>query len=261
MNINDQLYVNNKWYMDVTEIDSDNVKVRIKYYENPNNKSYYLYKNIKLPISIFSNFNEDSFIIKCIINEKEFKEIIGGLIDRIVKENDITKILEDAGMGAVVSPGLSGTPGLPGTSGSGDISGVSTTASVLPSNEYGLEIDTTLNKKIRKKMFKSKNAKRINIIKQPVLILKEQSEDIHNNNTDNDYKTILYQFLDYPVDNDYDIKFIKIISKFRPLILNISTEILKSYFKNLYTTNKSLIIDNCSDWFINNMYILANIQA
>jgi hypothetical protein len=69
----------------------------------------------------------------------------------------------------------------------------------------------------------------------------------------------VYQFLDYPVDNDWDIKFIETISEWRPEFLETSMERIKQYFKDLYKTNRALIKDKCSEWFQNNILVLGDI--
>lgn len=263
---NDQLYVNGKWYMDVIEIVDNVVTVRIKYYET-SKQNYYLYKNIKLSTTLFSDINDTGIIKTCKINEILFKKQIGSLINRLVKESDITSLFEDvAGMGAVSNPGLSGIPGVPGSAGS-DVSNTSMPISVMPGNSFGLEIDTPLNKKIRKKL-KTKIGK--SIIKSPIINLyKEGVEfvDDENNvlvlpdkNKDISYKNTLYTFLDYPAEIDYDINFIEIISSHRAEFLSMSMDRIILYFKDLYKLNKSLITKKCSDWFNNNIIILADIN-
>ncbi len=187
-------------------------------------------------------------------------------MDRIVKESDISKLFEDtAGMGGESFPTMSGTPGVPGGAGSGTIT------SILPANEYGMEIDTPLNKRIRKKIFitnkKGKKMKPVissatidlSGIRIPVLNILTEDIDTESQISDNDYKTQIYVFLDYPTDNDFDIKFIKIINLIRPSLSEISAERIKIYFKNLYNVNKTLITKNCSEWFKNNIIILADL--
>lgn len=252
LKIGDQLFINNKWYFDIVNIDKDSITVRIKYYEGTT-KQYYLYKIIKLPIVIFTNCEKYNFIYKCNIDNIMLKKQIGGLIDRLVKEIDINTILENTGgMGAVVSPGLSGTPGLPGSAGSGDISN----GNILPSNEYGLQIVPKSNIKKIKKILKKKSHSPL--IKQPIINLFKENLDITN--TENDYKRKLYEFLDYPTDNDWDIKFIMIINEWRPTFAEISNDRIKEYFKTLYNINNTLIKTYCSDWFQNNILILADID-
>lgn len=262
---NDQLYVNGKWYMDIIKIEDTIITIRIKYYET-DKKDYYLYKNIKLSTTLFSDFNLKNTIITCKINEVLLKKQIGSLIYRLVKESDITSLFEDvAGMGAVSNPGLSGTPGIPGSAGS-DISNTSMPASVMPGNSFGLEIDTPLNKKVRKKL-KTKVGK--SIIKSPIINLYKESVEFVDNrkrelvlpdNVDINYKNTLYTFLDYPAEIDYDINFINTINAHRAEFLSMSMDRIKLYFQDLYKLNKSIITKKCSDWFNNNIIILANIK-
>lgn len=253
----DQLFINNKWYFDVKSIDGQDIKVRIKYYEGAN-KDYFLYKVIKLPVSLFKDVMLDKFMVKVTVSEKDLKHQIGGLIDRLVKENDIMSIVED--MGAVSSPGMSGTPGVPGSAGSGDIVSFGGSSSVLPANSFGLDIIPKVNRKQLKKIMKKGHSTK-NGIRKPLLnLLKEEvSSDVLA--SDNDYKLQLYQFLDYPADNDWDIKFINVINDWRASFLEASSQRIKQYFKDLYETNKALIKDKCSEWFQNNMIVLAEVPA
>lgn len=254
----DQVYVNSKWYFDVKSIDGQTIKVRIKYFEGVKT-NLYLYKTIKLPLELFKNIEQYGFIVKVTVKEYDLKQQIGGLIDRLVKEPDITKIVED--MGAVSSPGINATPGMTGSAGSGDI-GSFGGASTMPSNEFGLQIVPKANrKKIKKMLNQSKSAKNSsdNIIKTPVLNLFKENLKNDELHSDNDYKMLIYQFLDYPTDNDMDIKFINIVNDLRPEFLDTCSQRIKQYFKDLYNTNKTLIKKKCSKWFINNMLILGDI--
>jgi hypothetical protein len=255
----DQLFINKKWYMDINDVNDEKkqLDVRIKYYES-NDKKIYNYKIITLSMDLFTNIIVSNFIINATINPIELKKRIGSLINRLIIEYDMNQLLENLnikdvledGMGAVSSPGLSGTPGLPGTAGSGDVSN-----SILPANTFGLEMDREPNKRIRKKL-KTKAGKVL--IKQPVILLTK--ENITNDElTENDYKNTLYMFLDYPTDNDIDIKIINSINKLRPTFLEISSQRIKEYFKKLYIVNKSLIKTKSSDWFQNNLLILGEI--
>jgi hypothetical protein len=247
----DQLYVNSKWYFDVKDVNDTDIKVRIKYFEGTN-KDYYLYKVIKLPVSLFVEPTVSNFIVNCKVSEKDLKRQIGGLIDRLVKESDISKILEE--MGAVSSPGLSGTAGVPGSAGSGDVSN-----SVLPSNSYGLEIIPKVNRKQIRKILKNKKSG--NILKTPLLNLMKEDASDDVMNSDNDYKLHVFQMLDYPTDNEWDLKFIEIINAWRPNFIDTSSQRIKTYFKNLYETNRALIVNKCSEWFQNNMAVLAEIST
>jgi len=259
---NDQLYVNNKWYFDVKSIDGQDIKIRIKYFEGTN-KQLFLYKIIKLPLELFKNIEDYKFVIKCTVIERDLKQQIGGLIDRLVKESDITQIVED--MGAVVSPGINSIPGMTGSAGSGDIASFGGT-SVMPSNEFGLEILPKANRKKIKKLLQggshtknpTKNGKS-SIIKTPIINLFKENNEIDVLQSDNDYKLLVYQLLDYPADNEYDIKFIDVINDLRSNFLDTSSQRIKQYFKDLYNTNKTLIKDKCSEWFVNNILILGEI--
>lgn len=254
----DQLYVNNKWYFDVKSVDDTNIKVRINYTEGP--KKLAFYKVITLPVKLFNDVAKDSFITTCTVVDKELKQQIGGLIDRLVKEPNIINIIKtNEDMGAVSSPGMSGTPGVPGSAGSGDVS------TVLPAGSFGLEIVPKNNKKQMRKLLKrGKNDKYgiktplINLFKENVVANQEETDSLIS---DNDYKLNVYQFLDYPTDNDWDMKFIGVINEWRPTFIETSMERLQQYFKDLYTTNATLIKKNCSEWFQNNIIILGNIDA
>lgn len=249
----DQLYINSKWYFDVKSVDNQDIKVRIKYYEGTN-KNYYLYKVIKLPVSLFKNCEISNFITKCSVIERDLKKQIGGLIDRLVKETDITNIVEE--MGAVSNPGLSGVAGVPGSAGSGDVSG----SSVLPANTFGLEIIPKVNRKQLKKIMKKGHDTK-NGIRKPLMSAIKEDATTDALASDNDYKMSLYQFLDYPTDNDWDIKFIDTINDWRASFLDASSQRIKQYFRDLYETNKALINDKCSEWFQNNIIVLADVPA
>jgi hypothetical protein len=259
---NMQLWVNEKWYMDVLKIENDKVTVQIKYTE-PGAKLNY-YKQITIP-NIFKNLTQHSYIVKCKVNEKELKKHIGSLINRLTVEKDIVKMFENAvaangantaGMGAVSMPGLSGVAGVPGAAGSGDISTTKLPASMIPTNSFGLEIDNSTNKRARKKLKKNKTkGKKLKpIVKTPVVILTNESVD--DTETDAKYKSRVFAFLDYPVSNDIDIDLINSINKERQLFVKISADRIKKYFKDFYNINKTLITIDASDWFENNILTL-----
>lgn len=178
--------------------------------------------------------------------------------DTLKKHYTRKKVYEEAGMGAVSNPGLSGTPGVPGTAGSGDISN-----SVLPSNSYGFEVlppqNFKTNRKIRK--IKKKGNKEAPAAKKRIIKLKEnidiKSEDTMLN-TSNDFKTKLFDFLDYPTNNDNDIKLISLINNYRAEFLNISDQRIKQYLKTFYEKNRKFI-NNCSEWFQNSISVLGDI--
>lgn len=242
--VSDQLYVNNMWYFDVADVKDSNIVVRIKYKENPKVETY-LYKKIALPLEIIKDVREQGLIKYCKIEPMQLRNQIGGLMDRIAKEVDINKIFEEFGMGDVSMSGIASIPGVPGDPGSGDIGGV------FPKNSVGFQIYSPYMKKSRKKI---KTVAGKSIIKQPIISLKENNEE----ETDNEYKTKVYDFLNYPTDNEYDIKFIHVIDKQRGSFLNCSSDTIKSYFRNLYKLNKSLITNKTSEWFQNNLIILCD---
>ena len=118
MNIGDQIRVNNKQYQDLLSDGGDTYEFRIKYKEGKFN----IYKNITIPKSIIKENDIKHGIVYCTIDENSLRKQIGGMVNYIAKEDDISFLLEDAaGMGAVSMPGLSGTPGQIGSMGSGDI--------------------------------------------------------------------------------------------------------------------------------------------
>lgn len=258
---NDQLYVNNKWYFDVKAIDGDIIKVRIKYYEN-SQKDFYIYKVIKLPLNIFKNPVKDNFIVRCTVIDRELKLQIGGLINRLVTEPDILQLAEglktNEDMGAVSNPGLSGTAGQIGSFGSGDIASHPTTGSskLLPKGEFGLQI---VSKKNRKHIAQTSKKQHGVLLKTPILHLQKENVDATNTNTDNDYKNSVYTFLDYPTDNEYDGQLIDMMSQHRAELINISAERVIQYVKDLYNTNRAFIRNKCSEWFQNNIAILAKL--
>lgn len=272
---NDQLFVNGKWYFDVLDVENDSLKVRLKYYEAPT-KNFYTYKVIKLPKNLFQDCVVDNFIVKTQVHEPSLKQQIGGLINRLAKEPDVVqfaeslKINEDAaaangsntgGMGAVANPGLSGTPGQIGSYGSGDISATvkyaSTKNGVTPKNSFGLQIVSKSNMKHNRKSSKKQKG---TLLKQPILSVSEAA-DIDVTNSDHDYKTSIYTFLDYPTDNEIDLQIIGLVSEFRAEMLEISKERLVKYFRDLYNTNRALIKTKCSDWFQNSILNLAQLES
>ena len=128
----------------------------------------------------------------------------------------------------------------------------------MPSGEFGLEIVPKSNRRqIRKMLKKGKNTK--NGIGTPLLNVLKEANETGEEFSDNDYKQTLYEFLDYPADNEYDIQFINTINEWRPDFLSVSAERIKQYFTALYKTNKALIVNKCSDWFKNNISVLGDI--
>lgn len=241
---NDQLYVNNKWYFDVIDINDNIIQVRIQYKENPNINNF-LYKNINLDKTIFTKVEEYKTFIKCEVDENKLKQIIGNLISRIKVEIDYSFVFEDvgvatsansAGMGAVSMPGVNSTPGMTGSAGSADISTV-----LGPSVKYNDEIGVAFNKNDTKK----KKRKKL-IIKTPVIKL----ENLNTIQDENQLRTKILDIIDYPIDNNYDKLFINNIKEKKSFLMNSSTEVIKQYINDLISLNKSLI-KNCSEWFIN----------
>lgn len=271
---NDQLFINNKWYFDVLSVEGDSVKVRLKYNEAPS-KKFYTYRTLKLPLNMFQESVKDQFIVRCKVHEPSLKLQIGGLINRLAIEPDMLQFSESlvkedvaaagagGGMGAVVNPGMSGTPGQIGSMGSGDIASPVKYASTkratgaLPKSEFGLQIHSKSNMRhINKSAKKQKGT----LIKKPVMSIAENNE-IDVTNSDHDYKTKIYTFLDYPTDNELDLQMIGIIAEYRPEIIDTSAERLVQYFRDLYNTNKALIKNKCSEWFQNNILVLAQLEA
>jgi hypothetical protein len=259
-----QLRVNDKWFFDVKEVESDSIKARIKFREGINKP--HTYKVIKLDSKLFMDCTEKNDIVYCRVNENELRRVIGGLVDRLIKEKDVYSIIENVaaaspgntgGMGAVSMPGLSGTPGVPGSSGSGDI-GALLGGPAIKKGTYGLQDLSKGIKHMRKLAKNGKNNK--NGIKKALLNVFKESNDIDLQSTDNDYKRTLYQFLDYPYTNEYDIKFIEEINEWRPNFLEASSPRIKQYFKDLYAANETMIKNNCSDTFQNQILVLGEIE-
>lgn len=252
-----QLYVNSKWFMDVKAIDNQDVKVRIKYSEGTEQK--FIYKVIKLSQNLFMDPTVKNGITYCRVNDNDLRKAIGGLVDRMAKEKDVYSLLEDAaGMGAVSMAGLSGVPGVPGTAGSGDIGNTLVSKPAIAAGTYGLE-DLSKTAKYLRKHFK-KGRKQKDGIKTPLLNVLKEANDVENKNTDNDYKLTLYQFLDYPYDNEFDIKMVNVVNEWRPSFLEASAVRIKLYFSDLYKANKDLIKKNCTDQFINQIMVLGEIS-
>jgi hypothetical protein len=255
MELGNELYVNNKWYWDIISISETKIEVRIKYKENNNT---YSYKTIKLPTNLFKEGSKVNNVIHIEIPKIELKKIIGNLVNRLIEEPNIYNIFENvvggspgntAGMGAVVSPGLSGTPGMTGSAGSGDISAhIDFGMEKLPASNIK-HINTMLGKKKKKK----KKVKESIVLKQPLIELNED-----NDISDNKYKQYFFEFLDYPVDSGYDELAINSINKNRPEFLTISSQRIKAYLTNFYKMNKSFIDNKTSDNFQNMLSGLIN---
>lgn len=252
MNIGDQIRVNNKQYQDLLSDGGDTYEFRIKYKEGKFN----IYKNITIPKSIIKKNDIKHGIVYCTIDENSLRKQIGGMVNYIAKEDDISFLLEDAaGMGAVSMPGLSGIPGQIGSMGSGDI-GKLVTKPAMKAGTYGLE-DISKSLPTMKKLFK-KSKKTKNGIKTPLLDVFKENNEIEE--TDNDYKKNILEFLDYPQNLDIEINFINIIEEeIREELLYVSTPRLVQYFKDLYNTNKNLIKRECSNDFENKLLLLSKI--
>lgn len=248
-----QLYVNNKWFWDIIETDQDKTKIRVKYKENINS-DFYQYKTISVPTRLL-NCKQTNNILICTIDEIELKKVIGSLINRFVKELNVYEIFENVvsagpansgGMGSVSVPSMSGVAGVPGSSGSGDVSG-----HVV----FGLEKIPVQNLKGINTLLKDKKKKRKTVLKNPVLnVIKENNEIIEE--TDNQYKLKVYEFLDYPRNSDFDIEVIKSISKHRDQFKSISIERIQKYFKSFYELNKTAIENKGSEQLQNQLLAL-----
>lgn len=273
-----QIYINNKYFLDVIEI-SNKLKLRVKYKENDND-NFFKYTEIDLPLNLFQNCkgNEEYGIIYCNISNIELKKHIGGLINKMVKEPNIYELFENAisstpgntaGMGSVSMPSMSGTPGIPGGSGSGDISGFLSTGSKSSAHthfDFGMQKLPKGNKK-HLDLFtpKSKSSKKKSKKKQPktpVFNTLNVSENIDINidtQTENSYKAELFNFLDLPVNNDYDKYILDAIGKYRNDFKLISSERIKNYLKIFYETNKNYLNTYASENILNNILKLAEI--
>jgi len=268
-----QIYLNKKYFLDVIDI-SDKITVRVKYLDNPNS-NYYKYKEIKLPLDLFNDCkgNDEIGVVYCNVSNVELKKQIGGLVNKLVKEPNVYEIFENVvaaspgntgGMGAVANPGLSGTPGITGTSGSGDISSFISTGSKSSAHthyDFGLQKLPKGNKKHIDLLTKGKKKKKKkDKVKKPVLNTINLSENLDNvQETENEYKLKLFTFLDYPVENDYDIEVIESISEYKDDFTVISVERIKAYLKIFYETNKNFLNKKVSEYVLNQIKILADI--
>lgn len=248
INVNDQLYVNDKWYFDIININDNIVQVRIKYKENPNIENY-LYKSINLDKSFFDQVDKDEStkLIRVNLDEKKLRSTIGNLIDRIKIEIDYSFIYEDGGgaasvgntggFGAVVAPGVNPVPGQQGTPGSGDISTVLGPSTIKPADLLGKPY-----KKHQKSLKKKKKSKKQ--IKKPVLFAENYSEE------DNDLKSELLDLINYPEKNEYDILFTNEIKNKIDELVKVSKETIKTYLANLIDFNNTKF-KSCSEWLRN----------
>lgn len=257
--INDQLYINNKWFWDVISIDKDLVEVRIKYKESINSK-FYLYKIIKLPLQLFDNCQDLGIIKTCQINDIQLKSNIGSLINRLVKERNIYALIENvnaantSGMGSVAIPSMSGIPGVSGSAGSGDVNGhVVFGGEKIPAhNLKGIDIH-----------LKDKKKKKKAAIKNPILNVLKENSDVEFESevqveTENQFKLKLFEFLDYPRNNDIDISIIKSISIYRNTFKSISNERILTYLNDFYKLNKTTIDNKASEQLKNQLLNLIS---
>ena len=257
-----ELYVNNQWFFDVIDkAENESILVRIKYKEAPN-REYVLNKIIKLPVNLLTIEEDCSSYLKCKIDLSKLKNLWGSLVDRIIKEKNpyiLASVNEDGsdggggvaastggntgGMGAVSNPGLSGIPGVPGTAGSGDIAvGIYGKKKVKGFSKIPASTGSRTN--IKKALLKSLG------IKEDLEVTEE---------TSNDYKKKLYDFLDWPWTKDSEIDLIKEINSNRDEFMKCSPVIIKEYLKNMWEMNKTLIKSNCSSQFINQIMICADV--
>lgn len=246
--VNDQLFVNNKWYFDIVDINDNIVKVRIQYKENPNIEKY-LYKNINLDKTLFDKVEEDQYFFKCTIDENQLRKSIGNLISRIKIENDYSFVYEDAanaansgGMGAVTSPGINSTPGVSGTAGSADF-GATTTLPASTKPDMGSNVVGEKKKKKQKKI----------TLKTPTIKL----ESFSNSNIINDVKNNILNILEYPELTKYDLYFCDIILKNKNILMNSSLDVIQKFMSDL----KNLNADSysfCSEYFMNEIEKIIN---
>lgn len=241
VNINDQLYVNNKWYFDVTNINDNILQVRIQYKENPNINNY-IYKHINFDYKLIDKIEKTNGLIYCTIDEKKLRNVIGNLINRIKVEPNYSFLFEDGsggdggGFGDISMPGLSGVPGVPGSAGSGDISNTSLASSYIkPIDLFG---ERPKKKKKRK-------------VKAP--FIKIESID----NSLNEVKTIILEIIEYPELNSTDTLFIDDIIIKKDILMNSGIDTIIQYFNDLININKSLY-NSCSDYIKNKINNIIN---
>src|SRR5208283_4280458 len=149
------------------------------------------------------------------------------------------------GMGAVSNPGLSGIPGVPGTAGSGDIS----------TGIFG--------KKKKGKAFGYSKipASTSNLKKALMSTLGMKKEDLQvDAETTSDYKKKLYDFLDWPWKNDTELETIEEINTNRKEFETCTPAIIKTYLKDMWDMNKSLIKSKCTSPFINQMMLCSEVN-
>jgi len=248
--INDQLFVNNKWYFDIVDINDNIIKVRIQYKENPNIEKY-LYKNINIDKSLFDKVEEYKYFFKCTIDENKLRQNIGNLISRIKIEKDYSFIYEDAavaansaGMGDVAAPGINSTPGAYGSVGSADFGAPAYTT---PSEKPNMGSNVVGEKK--KKKTKKDKIK----LKTPTIKL----ETFSNINDINDIKTNILNLIDYPDLNKHDLYFVELINKNKVVLMNSSIPVVQKFMDDLKQLNNELY-SFCSEYFMDEIEKIIN---
>ncbi len=242
-----ELCINGKWFFDVTEAKDDSLTVRVKYKESPT-RHFYLYKEVKLPTELITILETNDNVMNCSVDLNKLKTLWGSLVDRLVKESNPykMKVFEDAsanagntgGMGSVSQPGLSGSPGIPGSAGSGDVAGGRPTKYYMNGSE--------------------KNDKDQSSIKKAMMDLLGMSEELNVvDDTDNDYKKQVYQFMEWPWTVDAEIDIAKEANNWRAEFLNASPVRVKEYFKQLSALNAGIIKSRCSETFQNQIAALS----
>lgn len=250
--INDQLFVNGKWYFDVIDINENIVQVRVQYKENNDFKDY-LYKSINLDKDLFEKVEtiDNTNLINCEIDENKLRRAIGNLMSRLRIEMDYSFMFEDvgvataansAGFGDVSMPGINSTPGAEGSAGSGDISTTLGGSTVTPVPELGEPWDKHKKRKKKKPTLKS-----------PIIHL----ESVNLLNMDSELKTNLLNIMDYPAENAYDHAFITDMTRKKDILMGRSKEVIVNYVNDLVELNKH-IYDECSDWLKNELDSIKN---
>ncbi len=262
-----ELYVNNQWFFDVLDkAENESILVKIKYKEAPN-REYVLNKTVKLPINLLTIEEDCSTYLKCKIDLTKLKSLWGSLVDRIVKEKNpyALPVNEDGGagggaaagggvacatagntggMGAVSNPGLSGVPGVPGTAGSGDIA-TGLFGKKKKGKAFGYsKIPASSSSNLKKALMNSLGMK-----KEELAVVDETSSD---------YKKKLYDFLDWPWKNDTEIETISEINTNRKEFETCTPAIIKTYLKDMWDMNKSLIKGKCTSQFVNQLMLCAD---
>jgi len=213
----DQLRVNDKWFFDVTQVEDNQITVRIKYKLSATNNTL-VSKEFTLPNTIFLIKSKDNNtnVIYVNIDDKNLNKYFGSFKNFLYREEDIYKLFEDSsyvsggsvdGMGALVSPSAE-----TGGFGSGDIQQVvgfhtqlspiatlglnafnkkpikikkskskSTSTSTSKKKLIGLE-DLTNNKELIKKFLVSDKESKKSEIKLGNGVIKRPSLSIYYNN-------------------------------------------------------------------------------